>query len=83
MCFARLRIFLYLLRMSSFLTRLISNRLLLPGLQREVRREPSMALDGGADGLDFYRAILKRWLRFLRPGGMIAVECGLGQAAYH
>lgn len=52
----------------------------LPGLQREVRREPSMALDGGADGLDFYRAILKRWLRFLRPGGMIAVECGLGQA---
>ena len=52
----------------------------LPGLQREVRREPEMALDGGADGLKFYRAILTGWLRFLRPGGLLAVECGLGQA---
>lgn len=52
----------------------------LPSLQREVRREPQMALDGGADGLLFYRAILAEWLRFLRPGGLLAVECGLGQA---
>ncbi len=52
----------------------------LPGLQREVRHEPQMALDGGADGLKFYRAILSGWLRFLRPGGLLAVECGIGQA---
>lgn len=52
----------------------------LSGLQREVQREPQMALDGGSDGLKFYRAILAGWLRFLRPGGLLAVECGLGQA---
>lgn len=52
----------------------------LPSLQREVQHEPRMALDGGADGLCFYRAILEQWLRFLRPGGLLGVECGLGQA---
>lgn len=49
-------------------------------LQREVRREPRMALDGGADGLRFYRALAGRWAPFLRDGGFIAVECGEGQA---
>lgn len=50
------------------------------GLQREVQREPHMALDGGADGLLFYRVLARRWVPFLRNGGLIAVECGEGQA---
>lgn len=52
----------------------------LPGLQQEVRREPPTALDGGADGLDFYRAIADLWIPRLRPGGAAAVEIGETQA---
>ena len=47
---------------------------------REVQREPSLALDGGEDGLRFYRAILTRWLPLLASGGFCAVEVGDGQA---
>ena len=50
------------------------------GLSREVKREPEMALWGGDDGLTFYRAILSYWLPLLLPGGLLAVECGKGQA---
>ena len=53
----------------------------LPGLQREVRHEPTMALDGSADGLRFYRVIAEHWCRKLAPGGFCAVEVGIGQAA--
>ncbi len=53
----------------------------LPGLQREVQREPVMALDGAADGLRFYRAIAGQWVPKLTPGGLCAVEVGCGQAA--
>ena len=35
-----------------------------------------MALDGGEDGLDFYRAIADKWLSCINPDGMIAVEIG-------
>ncbi len=49
-------------------------------LQREVLKEPRMALDGGEDGLDFYRVIAKRWLPLLRSGGMLIMECGEDQA---
>ncbi len=52
----------------------------LAGLMREVRREPTMALDGDADGLKFYRAIAEQWLPKLRDGGVCAVEVGIGQA---
>lgn len=52
----------------------------LSSLQREVQREPAMALDGSADGLTFYRAICRRWLGCLKPGGLLAVEIGIGQA---
>lgn len=42
--------------------------------------EPRLALDGGADGLDFYRAIFAHWVTLLRPGGCLALECGEEQA---
>ena len=42
--------------------------------------EPVTALDGGPDGLDFYRTIAKNWQTLLKPGGILAVECGEGQA---
>ena len=52
----------------------------LPELQEEVQQEPSLALDGGEDGLVFYRAIAKLWAPKLRPGGVLAVEIGEEQA---
>ena len=48
-------------------------------LQSEVRNEPSMALDGGEDGLIFYREIANGWLDRLGTGGAIAVECAEDQ----
>lgn len=45
-------------------------------LQREVLSEPQMALDGGNDGLDFYRAIAEKWFCVVKPDGMVAVEIG-------
>lgn len=45
-------------------------------LEPEVQHEPFLALDGGADGLLFYRAISKLWLPKLCSGGMLAVEIG-------
>ncbi len=48
----------------------------LPGLQREVQREPKEALDGGADGLDVVRRIAAHALPHLKPGGLLALEIG-------
>ena len=45
-------------------------------LQPEVQKEPQTALDGGADGLDFFRCIASRWGSYLEPGGYMALECG-------
>ena len=42
--------------------------------------EPRLALDGGADGLDFYRAICRNWRVTLRDGGRLMFEVGIGQA---
>jgi release factor glutamine methyltransferase len=42
--------------------------------------EPRMALDGGEDGLDFYRAIIRRWKSVIREGGYIMFEVGETQA---
>lgn len=51
------------------------------GLQREVKDfEPLSALDGGEDGLDFYRRLAKDAPRKLAKGGTILMECGAGQA---
>lgn len=49
-------------------------------LQREVLKEPVMALDGGDDGLIFYRAIAERFISRLKSGGLLLVECGEDQA---
>ena len=49
-------------------------------LQEEVRREPIMALDGGADGYDFYRRIAQDAPRFLKDGGVLLLEVGFDQA---
>ena len=43
--------------------------------------EPRMALDGGPDGLAFYRAVADRWKAVLRPGGKLIFEVGFDQAA--
>ncbi len=52
----------------------------LMSLQQEVSGyEPPEALDGGRDGLDFYRRILKAAPKHLRDGGYIVLELGLGQ----
>ena len=48
----------------------------IPALQKEVQFEPSLALDGGADGLKFYRAIARHWLKKLTHGGIISLEIG-------
>lgn len=51
------------------------------GLDKSVRDyEPRSALDGGADGLDFYRAIASQWAPALRLGGSLLFEVGIGQA---
>ena len=52
----------------------------LAGLQKEVRHEPMLALDGGRDGLDFYRRIAEGAAKHLNPGGAIYLEAGIGQA---
>ncbi len=50
-------------------------------LQKEVRDfEPALALDGGEDGLDFYRRIAEKIQRYLVHGGMLIMECGENQA---
>ena len=50
-------------------------------LDASVRdHEPRLALDGGADGLDFYRAICAAWRDALRPDGALLFEVGIGQA---
>ncbi len=53
----------------------------LAGLSPEVHREPMAALDGGADGLVFYRAILRDYAPLVKPGGLILLEIGFDQAA--
>ena len=53
----------------------------LAGLEVSVRDyEPHLALDGGEDGLDFYRTISEQWKNCLMPGGRLYFEVGIGQA---
>ena len=50
-------------------------------LQAEVKKEPRTALDGGEDGLNFYRQIISGAPKFLISGGLLAVEVGINQAS--
>ena len=50
-------------------------------LQREVKDfEPNLALDGGEDGLSFYRRIAADYKKYLKPNGFVLMEVGMGQA---
>lgn len=48
-------------------------------LQEEVLREPRLALDGGADGLDFYRTLAETAPRCLMSDGILVMEIGYDQ----
>lgn len=51
----------------------------IPTLEREVLREPRLALDGGEDGLDFYRRLAAEYRDYLNPGGRLYLEIGYDQ----
>ncbi|MCR5173479.1 MAG: peptide chain release factor N(5)-glutamine methyltransferase [Oscillospiraceae bacterium] len=54
----------------------------LESLDASVRDyEPREALDGGEDGLMFYRAVAEKWCAVLKPGGAVMFECGEDQSA--
>ena len=54
----------------------------LESLDASVRDyEPREALDGGEDGLMFYRAVAEKWRAVLKPGGTVMFECGEDQSA--
>ena len=53
----------------------------IPYLQKEVKNyEPRIALDGGDDGLEFYKRLAQEVSRFIVRGGMLVLEVGEGQA---
>lgn len=63
---------------------LISNPPYIPAadierLAEEVKREPMAALDGGEDGLDFYRHIVREYAGYLKPHGVMIFEIGYDQ----
>lgn len=52
---------------------------IISSLQPEVQKEPKIALDGGSDGLVFYRAILNNWSTLLKNDASLCVEIGYDQ----
>lgn len=51
------------------------------GLQEDVKNEPEIALNGGKDGLDYYKRIISKAQQFVKPGGHVVLEIGWNQAA--
>ena len=49
-------------------------------LESEISFEPNAAFDGGADGLDFYRVIIRDYEKYLNDGGFLLLEIGFDQA---
>lgn len=49
-------------------------------LAKDVQQEPRLALDGGTDGLDFYRKILEKAEEYLTEDGILLCEIGYDEA---
>jgi release factor glutamine methyltransferase len=49
-------------------------------LPKDIKNEPQIALNGGTDGLEFYRRIVSKAPEFLKPGGRVIFEIGWNQA---
>ncbi len=52
----------------------------LESIQEEVKQQPKLALDGGQDGLNYYRQLITQSRDVLKPGGQIILEIGIKQA---
>src|SRR5699024_5890389 len=55
---------------------------IIPKLSKEVQNEPHIALNGGKDGLDFYRKIAQEGRKYLQEDGYIFLEIGYNQREY-
>ena len=52
----------------------------IPTLSKEVQCEPLLALDGGADGMDFYRHFIKNLTKHMKPSAVMILEIGYDQS---